>query len=401
MRHFLMPKPDVGRKNCVCKFEEQLKTADFCNTMEKGGNFKLAISCGGTGGHFYPGLALAKTLNTSGEGEALLLLSGIHASGQALIAAAAGVRAAELPLMPDPRKAPLRFLPGLLSGFAASMRELRSADALLCMGSFAGLPPFLAAKFRRKRIYLHDGNARIGRANRIMSRFAEFIGTAFPAVNRDAVKCRCETVGMPLRPELLNAPVLGKAAAVEEINRHWGTTFDAGEKLLLVFGGSLGAAVFNETLPATLDKTPFRQVIHLCGRGNAGTVEQRYGGKVKLLCLDSSERMDLFYSAADMIVSRSGGSTVAELLYFGKNALLVPYRYAAEGHQTDNARHFAAASGMGDECWMDNTGCTPENLAVRLNRCFESGLNGFEPLRGNAAEKIILHIKSEICGRKK
>ena len=124
---------------------------------------RLAITCGGTGGHFYPGLSVARALRGEG-GEALLLLSGVNAPRQKEIAESFGVPAVALPRMPSPRGigSAFAFGCGALGGFGASLRELKRfrPQALLGMGSFTSLPPIVAAHWRKIPVFLHDGNAR-------------------------------------------------------------------------------------------------------------------------------------------------------------------------------------------------------------------------------------------------
>jgi UDP-N-acetylglucosamine--N-acetylmuramyl-(pentapeptide) pyrophosphoryl-undecaprenol N-acetylglucosamine transferase len=117
-------------------------------------DLRLAISCGGTGGHFYPGLSIAKILKKEG-GSALLLLSGIHAQKQKKIAEECGIDAVALPEMPSPRrlKNVLKFFDGLFTGYLLAKRALKEhdIDIVLGMGSFTSLPPVFAAKKIKKK----------------------------------------------------------------------------------------------------------------------------------------------------------------------------------------------------------------------------------------------------------
>ena len=285
----------------------------------------LAITCGGTGGHFYPGLSVARVLQKRG-GKALLLLSGTNAARQKSIAASFGVPAVALPRMPSPRGIGtlFEFGCGALGGYHAARRELRTLrpQALLGMGSFTSLPAILAARRSGIPVFLHDGNARVGKANRFFSRHAKLLATAFPTCN--AEKCRGELLvtGMPLRPELEQAAGITRAEAIAGLNREFGVELDTAIPTLLIFGGSQGASIFNETVPKALrklqEKTEF-QVLHLAGPKKLAEVRDAYGDVVfPSLLLESSEKMELFLGAADLVFSRSGGSTVAELARFGK-----------------------------------------------------------------------------------
>lgn len=307
------------------------------------GNLKrLVITCGGTGGHFYPGLSIARDFKE--HGEVKLLLSGEHAPEQKKIADKFAVDTIALPKMPRLGKAPIQFAIGFIKGFFAAYKELKncSPQALLGMGSFATLPVILAAFFRRIPIFLHDGNARIGKANRWFSYIAKAAGCAYPAVNASKCRCPLTVCGMPLRPELREKSGISRNEAIAEINKLFETDFDVNVPLILITGGSLGAEVFNTVLPEALKMVSGKfQIVHLSGKTKLEKTVEHYAGlTVKKLLLETTSAMDLFLAAADLVFSRSGGSTTAELALFGKNSILVPYPYAAEGHQMDNARYF-------------------------------------------------------------
>ncbi len=328
-----------------------------------GAGRKLVITCGGTGGHFYPGLSVARRHRENG-GDVLLLLSGVNAAAQRATAESFGIPAIELPTMPSPgRLHPLRwwrFGRGLLRGMLQARRELRrfAPDAVLGMGSFASVPVLAAAYWGRIPIFLHDGNARIGRANRWLSRVACFLGTAFPAVNADQCRCPVDCTGMPLRPELLRAESGDKFAAIERLNTRFGSHFRGDLPTLLIFGGSQGAATLNRNFPAALRQLGVAdvQVIHLAGPAKLEEVRNAYTGvPFRVLALDACEEMAMLYTAADLVIARSGGSTTAEIALFGKPAVLIPYPYAAEGHQWDNARCLVAA---GAAEAVNNADCT-------------------------------------------
>ena len=306
---------------------------------------RVYISCGGTGGHFFPGLSLARELKRR-KADVRLLLSGVNSLPQSRQAAEYGIDAAVLPRMPSPGKNPLRilqFLWGLAGGFIRCffLFLFRRPDYIILMGSFASAPAAVAAWGLRVPIYLHDGNARIGKANRFLSRIAECMGTAFPAVNGECCYCELFCIGMPLRPELEAARNIPKKRAVGGLNRLYGSKLRPELYTILIFGGSQGAATINSVLPPALKSLgPGRfQVIHLTGKGKLEETARLYeDAGFPLLLLESSNRMDFCLGSADLVFSRSGGSAVAELLLFGKNAVLIPYPYAAEDHQTDNAR---------------------------------------------------------------
>lgn len=325
---------------------------------------RLFITCGGTGGHFYPGLAIAHTFQNGG-GKVLLLLSGVNAEAQAKIARSQGITAEVLPVMPHPKKNPFKFVSGLIGGTLKSLKlyKKHAPQALLGMGSFASIPAVAAAKLARVPLFLHDGNARVGKANRTFSRVAKLVATAFPCVNEKAVKAPLTVTGMPVRKALIDLRHTDKKSALSSLNSTFGCKLEETRKTILVFGGSQGADAFNVNFPQAfqeLGRDDF-QVLHLTGKGKLETAQKNYSGAgFPLLLLESSEKMELFLAAADIAVCRSGGSSLAELALFGLPAVLVPFPGSAEGHQDDNAEVFVKS---GAAVKVDNADLTKERAA--------------------------------------
>ena len=331
---------------------------------------KLAISCGGTGGHFFPGLTIAREF-FSGHNKVLMILGGKNIESQADTAEGFSLNVLKLRPMPSPHGiiSFFRFIYGTIRGTVTSIKAMREfrPDALLAMGSFASLPPVLAAVISGVPVFLHDGNARIGRANRFFSKWARLMGMAYPPVNPASVHCPYECIGMPIRPELDYQPV-EKSKAIDKLNTLFDLNFKPELPTLLIFGGSQGAQTFNETFPQMMlqsGRSDF-QVLHLTGEGKFESVKESYeAAKFPVLCLPKTSGMHWFYQAADAVVCRSGGSTIAELCIFGKFAFLIPFPYAAEKHQDDNAR-FMVETGAAE--MFDNRDCSIEKTNELLNR---------------------------------
>lgn len=311
---------------------------------------KLVISCGGTGGHFMPGLSIAREFQEHG-GTVLLLLGGKNAAKQMEIAAKYGIPSLPFPASPlsgHPIRL-LRFLKQTVIGFFKCRNAIRQfkPEAVLAMGSFASLAPVLAARSWKIPVFLHDGNAKLGKANLFLSRFAEAVALSFPAENAKNAKCPAILTGLPLRQELISNQ-LPKEKAIAELNRIYGETLSPDKPTILVFGGSLGAETINRKLVFNQDLPEIRdlQLLRLVGPGKLELYQELYQKQCcKTVALESSGEMHLFYSAADLVISRSGGSTVSELAVFGKYALLLPYPFAAENHQENNAEWLASAGG--------------------------------------------------------
>jgi len=309
----------------------------------------LVIICGGTGGHFLPGLSIAREF-IAGAGKAKLLLSGKNAKVQSEIASGYGVTSQILPQSKPPVGLYRKFLFLILSirDVVISMGKYRilKPDAVLAMGSFNCIAPALAAKIMGIPLFLHDGNARAGKANIMLSKYARTIFLSFPPVNSQKFHCPFKVTGMPLRQELLRGK-LPRAEAIAKINDIFGTQFTEDRIFILVFGGSQGASSINTTLPEAMIKIAADnkiQAVHISGYHGLENVTESYSkAKFPHLAIESSKEMNIFYSAADFLFCRSGGSTIAELAFFAKFAILMPYPHASENHQEDNAIHFLSS----------------------------------------------------------
>lgn len=315
-------------------------------------NKKTIILCGGTGGHFLPGLTIAREIRGNG-GTVKLLLSGKHSAKQSETTAEHSIESAILANLPAPVgvAGKLKFMAVFLGAWLKARRLLKmeQPDSVLAMGSFTSLPAALAAVYLGIPLYLHDGNARIGKANRFLSRFASTLFSSYPIVNAASVKCPTALTGMPIRPELdpKRWKNKSKKEIVGEFNAKFSADFTFDSPILLIFGGSQGAATINKKMPEIIRKLniPNTQVIHLAGVTHAEETEKRYDGAgVKKVVLATSSEMGLLYSVADSVVCRSGGSTIAELALFAKFAVLIPFPFASEGHQADNAAYYLSSN---------------------------------------------------------
>jgi UDP-N-acetylglucosamine--N-acetylmuramyl-(pentapeptide) pyrophosphoryl-undecaprenol N-acetylglucosamine transferase len=365
---------------------------------------KLAILCGGTGGHFYPGLTIARKHIENG-GSVELFLSGKHSGNQAEIAEQYGIESTLMPQLTPPvgLLGKCLFSLSLLKSVFIAIKYLRreKPDAVLGMGSFTSFPTALAAKLLWIPLYIHDGNARVGKANVFLSRWAEKTMLSFPAVNKDEIRSEMQFTGMPVRPEL-HADTFKqqtRKSLIGDFNEKFNAEFKIRPKIILVFGGSQGAAVFNDMFPTAthgMENNKF-QVIHLVGKGNEAEVQMKYkNAKFAYKVIESTENMSLLYSMADIIFCRSGGSTIAELALFAKFAILVPYPYATDDHQSYNADYYCS---KGSAIKVKNSDCTPEKFRELLNEYLENpakfaeaGEKGAELAKPYAAEDVLKNI---------
>ncbi len=297
---------------------------------------RVAVACGGTGGHVFPGLAVARVLRERGH-VVTLWLSGRDVE-QASVADWTG---------PVERVQAEGFRPGgvralgtvmsLASAVLACRRGMRKnmPDVVLGMGSYASVGPVVAARWLGIPAVVHEANVVPGRAVAFLARFGATVGLTFAATRRYLPRARTEVTGLPVRRDL-------------------GGSFDAGLLTpgvftVLLMGGSQGARRLNETGGAAIRALRGRgvpvQVIHLCGRSQ-GVDAIRAGYEsagVRALVFEFLREMGKAYSAADIAVCRSGASSCMELAACGVPAILAPLPTAVRDHQAANAREMEAA----------------------------------------------------------
>lgn len=321
---------------------------------------KILIACGGTGGHLFPGIAVAESLLAQGH-KPLLLISQKRIDSQASAKYPhlkfKSVPAIAKPATFSPKMIP--FLWALYQSIHTSKKIIREfgADAVLGMGSFTSLPPVYAGYKLGIKTFVHDSNARPGRANILTSRFCDkvFIGLQPAAAffNKPTV-----LTGTPARPEIHNLPSRSEAAA------RFG--LDPAKPTLLVTGGSQGALGLNQLVARAAPMLPENiQILHIAGPNDLPRIQQEHpvqrpGYQLIGFC----DQMPSAYSLADLVVTRSGASTLTEISLAGLPSILVPYPYAADDHQTANAKVFADA---GAAKLIQQKELTPESLAKLLN----------------------------------
>jgi len=302
---------------------------------------RFAIACGGTGGHLFPGLAVAEVLRDRGH-EVLLLVSEKEVDAVALREhpgfAAERLPGIGLPPLWSPRMLVFarQFLRAV--GRCRALFAGWRPSAVLGMGGFTSTAPVWAARRAGVPAFLHESNAIPGRANRINARIAGRVLLGFAECRRHFPRAICEVTGTPVRRSL------GLVLPRDEARKALGLEPEG--RVLLVMGGSQGARGINELMAAAA--VPFAaagvQVIHLTGSQEERRVGEAYrAAGVRARVLAFHHRMEEAYSAADVVVSRSGASSLAELAAFGLPALLIPFPFAAEDHQTLNAEIFARA----------------------------------------------------------
>jgi UDP-N-acetylglucosamine--N-acetylmuramyl-(pentapeptide) pyrophosphoryl-undecaprenol N-acetylglucosamine transferase len=298
------------------------------------------IACGGTGGHLFPGIAVAEVLQNRGH-DVMLLVSEKDIDAVAL-SGRTNFKVEKLPTVGLPSLFSPAFF-GFARRFIESLSLCRSIyrkfnpHAVLGMGGFTSTAPVLAGRIRGIATFIHESNAIPGKANRWTGRVVNAVMLGFKECAPFFPKTRTEITGTPVRTELVP---LDRA----DSRRKLGLREDL--PTLLVMGGSQGASGINQALIKAL---PFLQggtlqVIHLSGARDERLVADNYRREnVPAYIGAFYHRMEEVYSAADLVVARAGAASLAEFAGFSLPAILIPFPYAADDHQTRNAEIYAHA----------------------------------------------------------
>ena len=313
---------------------------------------KIIIACGGTGGHSFPGLAVAK--NLAARGHYVVVWSSGRAIENTVMKYWTG------PIFSTGARplAAKNIIANLLSTIRCQ-REMRreKPDAILAMGSYASLPPVLAAAMCRVPVALHEANTVPGRAVDYLSRFAKVIATSFDETADYLPGRPLEKTGLPVREEIACRPRL--------------PDFPPDAFTVFVTGGSQGAHRVNEIASAALalvaadvSKRGISRplyVIHQTGAADEAMVAAIYKAKGIRARVNAFEReMGSAFATADVVIARAGASTCFELARVGKPAFFIPLPSAMRNHQHFNAEAFVRA---GAACEGQQDSLTPRALA--------------------------------------
>lgn len=319
---------------------------------------RVAIACGGTGGHLFPGLAVAEELSSRGT-EVLLLVSTKDVDQRALRNHRESYRIEALPVVGFSGGNLPSFLLASWQGYRRVRRLFDSwmPAAVVAMGGFTSAAPVLAGRRRGAFCFLHESNAYPGRANRWLARIADECFLGFAAAAPVLSSCRTSVTGTPVRAAF-------RRVNTAEARMELGLAPD--RPVLLVMGGSQGAHGVNQlavaAMPALAIRYPELQFCHVTGPADSETVRAAYAAAgVPALVFPFSDRMDLLLAAASVAISRSGASSLAEIAAVRVPSVLLPYPAATDDHQRLNAAEFVAA---GAARMLDQRTATPEQVAA-------------------------------------
>ena len=316
----------------------------------------VAIACGGTGGHLFPGIAVGEELMRRGC-EILLLVSEKEIDEQA-VKSAYGMNVVALPAVGLQARQLKKFVRGFAKSFLAVRRLFRERPprVVLGMGGFACAPPILAGKTFGAATFLHESNSIPGKANRLLAPFVDQVFVGFPQASARLHNRNVLVSGTPVRPQF-------QPTAAEPCRQALG--LDPKRPVLLIMGGSQGAAAVNklvfDALPQLRHEAPDLQFLHLTGPNDEANARAQYAAqKAKAVVHTFLTEMELALGAANVVVSRAGASSLAELAAMQVAAILIPYPTAADNHQFYNAHAFVSA---GAAVRLDQAEATGEKLA--------------------------------------
>ncbi len=302
------------------------------------------ISCGGTGGHLSPGIALAEGLVARGH-RAVLLISRKKVDAR-LVEKYPQLTFVRMPGAPFTLRPAglLRFCWEQTAAFFLSLRQVRTLrpGGIVGFGGFTTAGIIVAGALYRVPVALHEANRVPGRAIRLLGRLARRVylppGISMAGVTDAVVR----HAGLPVRREIVRRPRAEACAAIG---------LDPARRVLLILGGSQGASALNDWARRQAEALALVgiQVCCITGLDKGGIGERDFhdsdGSVVRSVFLSFSDRMGDLLSAADLVVSRAGAGTLAELARCGTPAVLVPYPHAADNHQEANAAYFAKQGG--------------------------------------------------------
>jgi UDP-N-acetylglucosamine--N-acetylmuramyl-(pentapeptide) pyrophosphoryl-undecaprenol N-acetylglucosamine transferase len=332
---------------------------------------RVLIAAGGTAGHLFPGLALADRLRELGED---VRFAGRATGSEARMVPQAGYPLATVEARPFVRRASPAALVAPFAALRAAHRcrpLVRWADVVVSMGGYVGVPVSMAAWREGKPLVAHEQNAVPGAANRLAARWATVVALAFAeAAHLLPKRTRTAVTGNPVRAPILRVPMMRDELRAEA-HRRFG--LEAGRRTAVVFGGSQGALHLDRATVGAARRLAARadlQLLLITGAAHEQEVRRHMPQTSDLLVRWTPfvDEMELVYAVADLVVSRAGATTIAELTVCGLPSLLVPYPYATARHQEANARALQRAGGA--SVLLDDQ-LTPVTLSERIEELLD------------------------------
>lgn len=360
------------------------------NTFKK----PILITAGGTGGHVYPGLAVARALQ---EQNIPVVWMGTEKGLESKVIPEAGIHMVYLSVSGLRGKgilsllnAPFELTKALFQSFMI-MRKVKPA-AVLGMGGFVAGPGGLVAALMGIPVVIHEQNAIPGLTNKLLSKVSKKVLEGFPGTFAGIKKAI--GVGNPVRQDIASL-----AMPLTRLGDRWGRV------RLLIFGGSLGAQALNEVVPMALSEVPLDKlplVRHQAGKNKDDVTRKRYAQLgVEAEITDFIDDMAEAYEWADLVICRSGALTVAELAAAGLASIMVPYPYAVDDHQTANAKYLSNAEAAilmpQDEMTKETLAELLEDLCSNRDKLIEMGFKARALAKPQATAEVAA-ICAEMAG---
>jgi UDP-N-acetylglucosamine--N-acetylmuramyl-(pentapeptide) pyrophosphoryl-undecaprenol N-acetylglucosamine transferase len=327
--------------------------------------FFVAIACGGTGGHLFPGIAIAEQLQKHGC-QVKLLISPKEVDQQA-VKSVRGMEIYTLPAVALQNRNYFSFVHSFWQSWRAAKKifQARPPHAVLAMGGFTSAPPIFAGKGLGAKTFLHESNLIPGRANRLLARFVDRAFVGFKDAGQWFDTRSKTTTGTPVRPQFVPRDAAECRTALG---------LDPNRCVVLVMGGSQGASGLNNmilsTLPVLGERAFKWQWLHLTGAGDFEIVKRAYAAYgLRVVVRPFLNEMESALGAATVSVSRSGASSLAEIAAMRLPSLIVPYPAAADNHQLFNARAF---ENTGAAKLLEQGNASPVEVADVLNELVEN-----------------------------
>jgi len=323
----------------------------------------VAIACGGTGGHLFPGLAVAAQLRQRGCTVAVMISP--KEVDQQAVQSTRDLEIVTLPAVALQNGNYLAFARSFARSWGAARQvfKVRPPQAVLAMGGFTSVPPVLAAKKFGAKTFLHESNTIPGRANRLLARWVDTAFVGFPQAASRLKSRHLEVSGTPVRAEF-------QPRDPAECRVQLG--LDPHRPTVLVMGGSQGASGINRMILDVLPRLVGRdwQWLHLTGTTDFESVRSAYASHgLTAVVKPFLAEMELALGAATVAVSRSGASSLAELAALRLPSLLVPYPTAADNHQFTNALAFVST---GAAQMLEQTAATTDRCLAMLSELVEN-----------------------------
>lgn len=378
--------------------DSKTNTNTQSTSSQIGAPLRFIIAGGGTGGHIFPAIAIANALKQT-RPDSQFLFVGAKGKMEMEKVPQAGYNIEGLDIAGFERGSLFKNI-SLPYKLAKSFLQVTSIfrrfrpDAVIGVGGYSSFPVLRYAQRKGIPTFIHESNSFAGKSNILLGKYATKIFVAGEGMEKFFPADKIAITGNPVRKAIMHSTI-----TKEESLRHFG--LEADKKTILAIGGSLGARSINEVLAEHVSELgPLNlQLIWQTGKNTADQYIQRGNGNPHVWVNDFIQDMDKAYAAADVVISRSGAMAVAELCIAKKAVVFVPFPYAAEDHQTANAKHLVdrnAALMVKDEEAKAKLFPTVINLVFNNEKIAKLEHNIAELAVTDAAETIALKILNSL-----